>query len=218
MHYDFLIEDASGARMLEHLAPKLLSNDDTFHIHAYRGIGRIPKDLKPNADPKLRILLAQLPRLLNGFGETYRGRGDDYPCALIIICDSDTRDPIRFHTELMGILDHCIGPSRLKFCLATEEGEAWLLGDRDAIKSAYPKAKDSVLDAYQQDSVCGTWERLADAIFIGGSNTLKKKSWREIGKEKFEWAQNISPHLVPDRNKSPSFHAFKNAIHSLVEE
>ena len=41
------------------------------------------------------------------------------------------------------------------------------------VKSAYPNAKDAVLNSYVQDSICGTWEVLADAVHPGGSQLLK---------------------------------------------
>jgi hypothetical protein len=34
-------------------------------------------------------------------------------------------------------------------------------------------------------------ELLADAIYSGGHESLLKKGWREVGKEKSEWAANI---------------------------
>ena len=48
--------------------------------------------------------------------------------------------------------------------MAIEEGEAWLLGDIPAIQSVYPNAKNAVLNGYENDSICGTWEKLADAV------------------------------------------------------
>lgn len=55
--------------------------------------------------------------------------------------------------------------------------EAWYLGDRNALLRAYPRAKKEVLNRYVQDSICDTWELLADALYAGGSASIKKAGW-----------------------------------------
>ena len=69
MHIEILVEDASGKKLLEAVLPKLLGaygEPHTWNMHAYKGVGRIPSNLKGRADPAKRILLDQLPRLLQG--------------------------------------------------------------------------------------------------------------------------------------------------------
>ncbi len=83
-HFEFLVEDQSSAKAMEILIPKILGCDNTFNIHQYKGIGYIPKDLKPKTDANKRILLDQLPRLLRGYGKT--------SYIVVVICDLDTRD------------------------------------------------------------------------------------------------------------------------------
>ncbi len=61
MHFEILIEDISGKNALDILIPKIVSNEHTFNIHSYKGIGRIPQGLKSSSDPKKRILLDRLP-------------------------------------------------------------------------------------------------------------------------------------------------------------
>ena len=74
MHFDILIEDSSGEIAIDILVPRIISSEKhTFTTHSYKGIGRIPKNLKNIADPEKRILLDQLPRLVQGFGKTYEG-------------------------------------------------------------------------------------------------------------------------------------------------
>lgn len=67
--------------------------------------------------------------------------------------------------------------------------EAWLLGDIPAVKKAFPRAKDGLLHAYINDSICGTWEHLADTVFKGGRQALIKEGWQSIGREKSIWAE-----------------------------
>mgnify|MGYP000947695623 CR=1 FL=1 len=73
MHFEVLVEDASGAIMLEFFLEKILGSNGhrhTYRIHPYKGIGRLPKDLRGKADPAKRILLEQLPKLLRGYGRS----------------------------------------------------------------------------------------------------------------------------------------------------
>ncbi len=91
-----------------------------------------------------------------------------------------------------------------------------MLGDRNAVKAAYPRAKDQVLKAYVQDSICGTWERLADAVYPGGSQKLRQLGWPHTGRAKCEWANNIAPHLDVESNQSRSFQVFRDGIRNLA--
>ena len=104
------------------------------------------------------------------------------------------------------------------FCIAVEEVEVWLLGDEDAIVKAYPYAKLSALRAYEQDSICGTWEVLADVVYQGGVSQLKKDctTYFEIGKYKKKWAENIGIHMDVTRNNSPSFQYFMREINKRL--
>jgi hypothetical protein len=216
MHFEILIEDISGKAALEVLIPKIVGEENTFNIHAYKGIGRIPQGLKPSSNPRKRILLDQLPRLIQGYGKTFESYPTDYSAILIVICDLDDQCLSDFRRELLDCVDKCTVKPKTYFCIAIEEGEAWYLGDINAIKTAYPGAKDAVLNSYINDSTCGTWERLADAVFSGGSQSLEKLGWQAVGKEKMAWATNISPHMNVDINQSPSFCYFREKLRSLV--
>ena len=142
MHFEILVEDLSGKRALDVLVPKLVNADDTFDIKAYKGVGRIPKGLVARTDPRKRILLDQLPRLLRGYGRTHAGYPSEYEATVVVVCDLDHRCLKAFRGELLGLL-RSICPPRPKtcFCFAIEEGEAWLLGDLPAVMHAYPRAR-----------------------------------------------------------------------------
>jgi hypothetical protein len=215
MHFEILVEDISGKSALDILVPRILGAKHTVRIHPYKGIGRIPKKLKPSTDPQKRILLAELPKLVRGYGNTFAAYPSNYPAVLIIICDLDDRCLSAFRKELLDLVNECNPRPPTYFCIAIEEGEAWLLGDMRAVKQAYPAAKDRVLNSYTNDSICGTWEKLADAVFDGGAQRLSKLNWWAIGKEKEVWAQTISPHIDIDNNLSPSFCYFRDKIRYL---
>lgn len=202
MHIEVLVEDVSGAKLLAALLPKLIGaqgNPHTWRIHAYKGVGRLPKNLHNETDMAKRMLLNQLPRLLRGYGQT---PGVD---AVLVVLDNDRRDCAQFLADLNSLLATCNPAPNTLFRLAIEEIEAWYLGDQEALLTAYPRAKTHVLRHYRQDSICGTWELLADAIYPGGSGAIKKSGWPLPGRIKTEWAEKIAPLLDPERNLSPSF-------------
>ena len=212
MHFEILIEDVSGEKMLDNIVPKIIdTQSNTFKIHSYKGIGSIPKGMKTVQDPSKRALLNQLPRLLSGYGKI-----NGYPIAVIVVCDLDNRDKDTFLSELNAVLAKCNPAPKTSFCLAIEEGEAWLLGDWTAIKTAYPKAKEQIFKTYENDKICGTWEKLADVIYSGGREALLKAGTQAQGIAKSEWAEKISPLMNVTVNKSPSFNVFKSALESYL--
>lgn len=212
VHYEILVEDQSGKKSLEIIIPKIIDTRHTFKIHAYKGIGHLPKNMKDTDDASKRILLTNLPKLLKGYGRTFNKYPGNYEAIVVLVCDLDDRCLKEFRQNLLDILHACKPQPVTQFCFAIEEGEAWYLGDITAIKKAYPRVINSVLDSYKNDSICGTWEKLADAIYPGGSVELIKKGWQAIGFEKSKWAVTISPHMDIHRNNSASFCYFRKKL------
>lgn len=215
MHFEFLIEDQSGKKFLEIIIPKIIDSQHTYAIHSYKGIGRIPQKLSNNCNSKNKQLLNVLPKLLKGFGKTFNGYPSEYKAAVIVICDLDKKCLKEFREQLLTVLNSCTYSPETRFCIAIEENESWYLGDISAIKKAFPKAKVSLLNNYIQDSICDAWELLADVI---NRSDLKQKDWNIVGKEKFEWAEKITPYMNIDQNKSPSFKYFCSKLQELSEE
>ena len=218
MHFEILVEDQSGKKALDILVPKIIDSNHTFIVRAYKGIGHLPKNLKGKSDPSKRILLDRLPKLLRGYGKTFAEYPANYQAAVIVICDLDDQCLKKFKDELLNLLNQCNPQPLTRFCIAIEEGEAWFLGDLDAIATAYPDAKSNILNSYNNDSICGTWETLADAIYPGGYKKLKKLGWQEVGRQKSLWAENIAPHMNVTQNKSPSFRYFYSKMIDLLSE
>ncbi len=215
MHFEILVEDQSGKKALDILVPKIVGNAHTFIVHPYKGIGRIPKNMRNSEDASKRILLENLPKLMKGYGKTQAGR-QNFPEVVILVCDLDDKCLKTFRGELNKVLDACNPKPEARFCFAIEEGEAWFLGDLHAVKMAYPKAKTAVLNSYVKDSICGTWEKLADTVYIGGASALSAKGWHAIGVEKSKWAEAISPHMTVENNQSPSFCYFCGKMQELA--
>ena len=213
MHFEILVEDQSGKVALDILVPKIIGDKHTFDVKSYKGVGRIPVKMNNSVNASKRILLSNLPRLLAGYGKSWH----EYPAVVIVVCDLDGKCLKNFRSELIGLLDNCSLRPETRFCIAIEEGEAWFLGDIPAIKQAYPKAKDAVLKTYMSDSICGTWEKLADAVYKGGSQSLSNQGWHVIGAEKSAWSEKITPYMDLDNNTSPSFNYFLGKLRELAE-
>ena len=90
MHLEVLAEDKSGSIALDHFLEKILGANGSVHtwrIHPYRGIGRLPKNLRGVGSPSGRFLLDNLPRVLRGYGKSLTGSS-----AVVVVVDADDRD------------------------------------------------------------------------------------------------------------------------------
>jgi hypothetical protein len=215
MHFEILAEDASGRLILDAILPKILGaqgNPHSYRCHAYKGMGHVPKDLRPGTDARKRILLDQLPRILQGYGKSLGSQA----ASVVVVVDQDRRDCKQLKAEMLEVLQTCHPRPETLFRIAIEEVEAWLLGDRAAIEAAYPRAKSRVLDRYVQDSICDTWEMLADGIYPGGASSLKREGHPRIGQVKCAWAERIAPLMEPNLNASKSFQTFRDGIRRLA--
>ncbi len=216
MHIQFLIEDQSSEVLIDILMNKITATNDsiTFDCKSFRGIGGF-KPKNTVKETKTGKLLNDLATYLRGFNKSLV----NIPAAIFIILDNDNRDPKDFKQELEDVaktnkitIDHV-------FCIAIEEVEAWLLGDKEAVLTAYPRAKTTILNSYEQDSICGTWEVLADAVYEGGAKRFVKDcpTYVERGKYKALWAKNISEHMNIESNESPSFNFFIQELYQRLD-
>ena len=211
VYIQFMIEDQSSSVLIDLLMEKLRHKftDFRWNIKAFQGIGGFTKK-NTVKETKTGKLLNDLATYLSAFDKKLKG----IPAAVFIIVDNDIRETNTFRRELEQVaLNKSITIDHV-FCIAVEEVEAWLLGDRAAIEQAYPSAKPTILNTYIQDGICGTWELLADAIYRGGSRKLKKDcpTYMEIGERKAAWARNIGVYMHPNKNKSPSFQYFMHEL------
>lgn len=214
MHFEVLAEDQSGSIALDIILGKILGANGLTHswtIHHYKGIGHIPKDLHGATNLVNQLLLDNLPRLLRGYGNSLPNSS-----AVIVVVDLDDKDCMLFKQELLNVLNACNPRPRTLFRIAIEESEAWLLGDRAAVMAAYPNAKDVFLNNYLQDSICGTWEVLADAVHPRSRARWRKSSYLDIGKAKGQWAREIAIHMDIEQNQSKSFQVFRDGVRHLA--
>lgn len=215
VHFQFLIEDISGKNLICRVMEKIQAEvgEFTYDCKSFKGIGGLK--LGGNASQiKTDKLLNDLPLFLKAFDKSLQG----IDAAIIIVLDNDKRDTQEFKMQLEAVADAAEIAIDHVFCIAVEEMEAWLLGDSKALLAAYPNAREAVLKEYVQDSICGTWEVLANAVYKGGIKRFKKDcpTFREIGKYKSEWADKIGLYLNLKENNSPSFQYLLNAIYSRI--
>ena len=214
MHFEVLVEDLSGSIAVEHTLEKILGTNHTEHswrMHPYKGKGQLPDNLYERPDSKNQQLLNNLPSLLRGFGKSL-----DDSSSVVVVVDLDDDDCLKFKQDLLNVLNACNPPPQTLFRIAIEESEAWLLGDHAAVKSAYPSAKQAVLNGYVQDGICGTWEVMANAVHPGGSAHLKALGYPAAGMAKCEWAREVAPHMDIGSNKSRSFQVFRDGVRKLA--
>jgi hypothetical protein len=197
MHFEVLVEEISAAKALNNILPKIITKKHTFRIMHYHG----KKDMLKN-----------LPVALRGYSKWIP---PDYK--IIILMDQDKDDCI----ELKALLEQLANNANLKTKssalpgedfmvlnrIAVEELEAWLLGDTDALRTAYPKVSrtfERTAKYRNPDTISGTWEAL--------ERLLQHSGYFKTGLRKSECATAISMHMQPLNNRSRSFHVFWEGI------
>lgn len=89
MHIEVLVEDSSGAKLVEMLLPRVIGIQGaphTWRVHDFGGIGRLPKKQTAATLSAKKTLLNSLPGILRAHGKT---TGID---AVVVVLDSDRRD------------------------------------------------------------------------------------------------------------------------------
>jgi len=213
--FEILVEDISGKLLLKNLIPKILGPKAKPHRYRivsiqelkYRIMARMPRHLARTL-PWDTILFQTLSLQIRAYGKTLPKKNG----VLIILVDLDYRHEETFRKQLEDLFRQYNPAPEGAVCFSVEEIEAWLLGDSAAIKQAYPFAKENVLSNYVQDSICGTWEILADALYRGGIEALQEAGYPHIGREKSRWAKEIGQLLDIHNNRSPSFCEFRDML------
>lgn len=204
----FLLEDMSSEVLIDILMENvsLRYSGVSYKCRSFKGLGGFTQK-NTVKETRTGKLLNDLSTYLRGFNNSLKYLPDS---AVFIVLDNDDNDPAVFRAGLEEVAKDNHITIDYVFCLAVEEMEAWLLGDREALQQAYPAAKMQKLKDYEQDSICGTWEMLADIVYPKGIKQFKKDfpTYMEVGQKKSEWAKRIGRYMEPERNISPSFQSF----------
>ena len=92
--------------------------------------------------------------------------------------------------------------------IVVEELEAWYFGDWEAVRSAFPRVSSTVPNRRRYrhpDAVRGgTWEAF--------ERVLQRHGYFRAGLREIEAARHIAPKIDPERNSSPSFATFRDAL------
>ncbi|MBF0108956.1 MAG: DUF4276 family protein [Magnetococcales bacterium] len=217
MHFEILVEGQTELTALSILMEKIVGPYDkphTWKIHKHRGIGKLPENPEVPRNKKDPTLLYNLPWKLRAYGKDM-SRNE----MVVVLVDLDDRADCRtFKQELANMLDYCTDRPRCLFRIAIEELEAWFLGDLAAVEASYPSLIKEELDDYVQDSQCGTWEKLADAIHPGGMEALGSfgKRSAKVLEIKRKWAAKIAPRMEVEHNRSPSFRSFRDGLRKTI--
>lgn len=217
MNIEVLVEDRSGGLIMEAVMSKITQCDAKtwrYRIYPHRGCGSIPHDLRRAPDTRESSLLPLLPAKLRAYRRLTR---QGWPLIVIVVLDSDAHPREELLSRLVNICHTEGGELMTVIGLATEELEAWMLGDRGAILKAFPEADTRILDDYVQDSVCGTWEVLARAIMGDTAEDLIAVGYPAVGKYKYNWAERIAPLMDLEANRSPSFRGFYQKLTRTME-
>jgi len=208
IYLEVLCEGSSDVPVLREILTRGLglSEDEHFRIHPHQGKGKLPEN--PLKLPKewRNALLDQLPIKLRNYGRQAAG---DYETAVLVVIDADDDDCKELKTSLLDMLAKLDSrPKRVLFRIAVEETESWFIADPAAVKRAYGNCNTGNLNKIEPDSICGAWERLAEALGLDP----------RLDADKNEWAAQIAPHLDLASPKSPSLHALLKGVPPLLAE
>ena len=204
MHIEFFLEEESAAEALKLIVPKILSNDVGSDFHFFQG---------------KQDLLGKLPTLLKGYKPWIT---NDW--RIMVLIDEDREDCRELKAKLeeaahnAGFVTKSSASQEGDFQvinrLVIEELEAWFFGDIEALRTAYPRVSRNL--QYQAkyrnpDAITGgTYEAL--------ERLLRRLNYHKGGLPKTAVAQNIAPHMEPNRNRSRSFQVFVEGLKACVGE
>lgn len=199
-HVELLVEEPSMEAALRVLLPSMLIGI-SFQIYQHQC-----KD----------DLLERLPDRLRGYAnwipETWR---------IVVVVDRDDDECGRLKRRLEEIAEKAGLQTRSmagdgKYVvvnrLAIEELEAWYFGDWDAVRTAYPRVPASIA----QKAFCRDPDAVAGGTWEAFERVLQRAGYFRSGLRKIEVAKAVAAHMGPERNRSRSFHALRDALLEIM--
>ncbi len=163
-------------------------------------------------------LLKNLPSRLQGYRTLSRSM--DLRILVLVDRDDDSCQEVKQKLENMAMDKGVSTKSRPQSDgtfmvvnrIVVEELESWFFGDISAVCAAYDRMSPSLgskRNYRDPDAIVGgTWEAL--------HREMQKAGYYHDHFPKMEVARKISPHMVCDTNRSPSFQAFCRGVESLL--
>lgn len=187
---------------LREVLPRIILNK-SFQIYPFQS----KQDLLGKLRARLKGYAAWLP-------ENYR---------IVVVVDRDDDDCLELKAQLEGEAAAVGLRTRsnrqgsvyqVVNRIVVEELEAWFFGDWEAVREAYPKMNRHVRSREgfrNPDQITGgTWEAL--------QRLFQRAGYYRTGMPKVETAQNIARRLEPERNQSPSFQCFRQALREMMTD
>ena len=194
-HLDILVEERSMAAFLYEALPNMLPEGCTFKPHVFEG----KRGLIKNLESRLRGYAKSLP--------------PEHRLVILVDRDQDDCHDLKRQIEDMiarsGLRSRSMvgeGDWQAATRIVCEESEAWYFGDWEAVKCAYPEVRNALPGRLRNSDAItrGTWEALERILRNAGYSTGR---WWKV-----EAAKAIGQRIDPDRNASPSFRVFRDAI------
>ena len=213
-YIQILLEEESAQRMIEHLSPQILAGTGV-QVRCYKMV------IKPLRKQNLRKLEERLRIYEGGI------RGGRCLGVMILIDQDPDRDDCKDLKQTLESIVQRAGlhtktnPRGDRFHvvnrIAVDELEAWYFGDPHAVLKAYPRINKNALQKIARDI-----ERPPHTI-KGGSKEQLHALMKEAGYytkclRQMEIAENLSRHMRPDRNTSPSFQTFIDGMKTLATQ
>ena len=179
------------------LLPRVV-NGRSFEIYAHNG-----KD----------VLLRRLPVRLTGYRNWLP---KDH--LILVLVDRDDDDCVNLKRQIEQIASDAglgtkskprRGHVQMLTRIAVEELEAWYFGDWQAVRSAYPRAPETLPAPYRYaDRIRGgSWEAF--------ERVMRKSGYFAGGLPKIEAARRIAEEMDIGRNTSPSFRTLFDTLGAL---
>lgn len=199
-HIEFLVEEPSMETFLNSWLPRFLPGSCTFNIHSHQG---------------KQALLRKLEGRLKGYASFLPTH---YCIVVIVDMDQDNckqlKDTLENACGQAGLCSRkATGSSQCQVVtrIVIEELEAWYFGDWPAVCKAFPRVSEKISERrlYRNpDAIGNTWETF--------ERVLQRSGYFKQGLPKVQAATAIGKHINPERNRSPSFQAFWQALTETV--
>lgn len=199
LHFEIFLEEPSAEAFIMEAWSRIRPADATCQTHAFQG---------------KHEMLAHLPRQLKAMA---RWIPDHY--RIVVLIDEDRQDCTVLKQNLermsreagLATLSAPGKGARVANRIAVEELEAWMLGDPQALRAAFPKLAATFERgaAFRNPDAIkgGTWEAL--------ERLLQKSGYYSGGLAKVDCARSVGANIDPVRNVSRSFQVFHSGLHRL---